>query len=304
MKPTHQPVLPDQVVHVLAPQKGESYLDCTAGFGGHAALVMERLGPAGRVILVDRDAGAITSLAERFGDRAEIVRASYLEAAKQLEAAEVVVGMILLDLGVSSPQIDNADRGFSFRADAPLDMRMDQSQALTAAMVVNQASLPALERIIRDYGEEPRARMVARAIVAARPITTTGQLARVVRPVAVRTDTIDAATRTFQAIRIEVNDELGQLAGALPILARRLAPGGRIAVISFHSLEDRIVKQFFDQESRDCICPPKQPICTCGHVASLHKLTRKPITADSLEIANNPRARSAKLRAAENLKQK
>jgi 16S rRNA (cytosine1402-N4)-methyltransferase len=286
---------------VLAPARGQSYLDATAGYGGHAAAVLERLDNDSRVILVDRDAHATAALAQRFGDRVEIIRADFLEAAERLVADGTLVDMILLDLGVSSPQIDNAERGFSFRRPAALDMRMDQSQRFTAADVVNGYPERELERIIRLYGEEPRARAVARAIVAARPLADTGQLARVIRRVAAATTEIDAATRTFQAIRIEVNGELTQLEKALPFMVRLLHPEGRLAVISFHSLEDRIVKQFFDQESRDCICPPKQPICTCGHIASLQKLTKTPLVADSTEIAINPRARSAKLRAAEKI---
>jgi 16S rRNA (cytosine1402-N4)-methyltransferase len=297
----HQPALLESVLQVLSPQKGESYLDGTAGYGGHAAAILQRVGPDSRVILVDRDAHAVLALNEQFGDRAEIMRATYRQAAERLLEDGTVVDMILLDLGVSSPQIDNGERGFSFRVPAPLDMRMDQSQSQTAAMVVNKAPQRELERILRDYGEEPKARAVARAIVRARPITTTVALARAVRPVAYASRDIDAATRTFQALRIEVNAELDQLRGALPVLGRLLSPGGRLAVISFHSLEDRIVKQFFDQEARDCICPPKQPVCTCGHVASLIKLTPKHISATSAEIALNPRARSAKLRAAEKI---
>jgi 16S rRNA (cytosine1402-N4)-methyltransferase len=262
---------------------------------------MERIGPDGSAILVDRDAHATQALADRFGDAAEIMHCSYLEAANRLFEDGRLVDMILLDLGVSSPQFDNADRGFSFKADAPLDMRMDQSQPVTAEMVVNRSSMPELERIIREYGEEPKARAVAKAIIAMRPITTTAKLAQVVRKAALGGGDIDPATRTFQAIRVEVNSELTQLADALPVLTKILAPGGRLAVISFHSLEDRIVKQFFDTESRDCICPPKQPVCTCGHVASVFKITSKPVTADSDEIAINPRARSAKLRAAEKI---
>jgi 16S rRNA (cytosine1402-N4)-methyltransferase len=301
MKPLHIPVLPDQVLRVLAPQKGESYLDCTAGYGGHAALVTKSIGETGQVILVDRDVIAIGHLRERFGEEARLIHADYLEAARRLVDEGTQADMVLLDLGVSSPQLDNPERGFSFKADAPLDMRMDQSQAKTAADVVNGYREAELERVIRDYGEEPKARAVARAIVAARPFATTGELAAVVRRAALRDKDIDAATRTFQAIRIEVNAELAQLAEALPVLTKLLAPGGRLAVISFHSLEDRIVKQFIDQESRDCICPPKQPVCTCGHVAQLRKLTRKPISGESDEIAINPRARSAKLRAAEKI---
>jgi 16S rRNA (cytosine1402-N4)-methyltransferase len=254
------------------------------------------------VILVDRDTRAIQALAETFGDRVQLIHADFLEAAVRLQADGTLVDMILLDLGVSSPQLDNAERGFSFRTDAELDMRMDQTQGRTAADVVNHLSQRDLERIIRDYGEEPKARAVSIAIVANRPFTTTKELARVVRKYAVHGD-IDAATRTFQAIRIEVNSELEQLQEALPVLVSLLSPHGRLAVISFHSLEDRIVKQFFDTESRDCICPPKQPICTCGHTATIQKLTRSPITADSTEIAFNPRARSAKLRAAEKINQ-
>ena len=208
--------------------------------------------------------------------------------------------MILLDLGVSSPQIDNPERGFSFKSDAPLDMRMDQSQSYTAAEVVNRMPEAKLASIIRTYGEEPKARAVAKAIVSGRPFATTTELARVVRRFALAGD-IDAATRTFQAIRIEVNGELDQLRETLPLLTKLLSYGGRFAIISFHSLEDRIVKQFIDQESRDCICPPKQPVCTCDHVASLRKITTKPIVGDSTEIAINPRARSAKLRAAEKI---
>jgi len=290
----------DQVLELLKPQKGETFLDGTAGYGGHAAPIIELLGPTGQAILVDRDIHATRALYERFGDQADVMHADYLEGAERLLEEGQLVDMILLDLGVSSPQIDNAERGFSFKADAVLDMRMDQSQSYTAADVVNRASERELERIIRTYGEEPKARAVARAIVAARPLATTGELARVVRGAALKGD-IDAATRTFQAIRIEVNGELDQLTAALPMLTKLLSLGGRFAIISFHSLEDRIVKQFFDQESRDCICPPKQPVCTCDHVASLRKITAKPVVGDSTEIAINPRARSAKLRAAEKI---
>jgi 16S rRNA (cytosine1402-N4)-methyltransferase len=304
MKPLdtpHQPVLLSEAVQVLAPKSGEAYLDGTAGFGGHATVVLEHLGETGRVILVDRDLQAVRHLRQRFGDRALIIRASFLEAAQRLLEDGTLVDMVLLDLGVSSPQFDNPERGFSFKADTALDMRMDQSQALTAQDVVNRWSGSELERILRTFGEEPKARAVARAIVQGRPFATTGELAKVVRRVAFHTSDIDPATRTFQAIRIAVNDELRQLEEALPILVRLLAPGGRIGVISFHSLEDRIVKQFFDRETRDCICPPKQPICTCGHTASLVKITRSPVMADTDELAFNPRARSAKLRAAEKI---
>jgi 16S rRNA (cytosine1402-N4)-methyltransferase len=301
MKTRHIPVLIDQVVRVLAPQRGESYLDATAGYGGHADVLMERIGSGSRAILVDRDAAATQALAARFGDQAEIIRADYLTAARRLLEDGTLVDIILLDLGVSSPQFDNRERGFSFSGDGPLDMRMDQSQRLTAAEVVNHWPAHELERIIRDYGEEPRARAVTRAIVRARPFSGTEDLAAVVRRAAAGTSGIDTATRTFQGLRIEVNAELEQLQAALPVLVKLLAPGGRLAVISFHSLEDRIVKQFLDYESRDCVCPPKQPVCTCGHVASVRKLTIRPIIASADDIAFNPRARSAKLRAAEKI---
>ncbi len=303
MKPKHQPVLLDPVIQMLLPRDGQTYLDCTAGYGGHAATILDRIGPKGQVILVDRDEKAITALEERFGDKAELIHSDFLGAARQLAERGRGVDMILLDLGVSSPQLDNAERGFSFKTKASLDMRMDQSQDFSAYDVVNNYREADLARIIREYGEEPRARAVAAAIVAARPLATTLELAVVVRRSAAPTTEIDRATRTFQAIRIEVNQELEELKQALPILVSLLNPGGSIAVISFHSLEDRIVKQYFDQQSRDCICPPKQPICTCDHPVTLGKLTTKPITADSHEIAINTRARSAKLRAAEKINQ-
>jgi 16S rRNA (cytosine1402-N4)-methyltransferase len=299
----HQPVLLDDTIQILDPKPGQLYLDATAGFGGHASVILDRLGPKGRAILVDRDAIAVRALSERFakaGDRVEIIHDSYLDAAERLADDGTLVDLILLDLGVSSPQLDQAERGFSFRADAPLDMRMDQSQSLTAAQVVNTYSQRELERIIRTYGEEHHARAIARDIVAARPIETTKELATLVRKIVGRSGDIDGATRTFQALRIEVNSELSQLEEALPQLVRLLVPGGRIAVITFHSLEDRIVKQFIDKESRDCICPPKQPICTCGHHATLEKLLSKPISGLTND-AINPRARSAKLRAAAKL---
>jgi 16S rRNA (cytosine1402-N4)-methyltransferase len=295
----HQPVLLDEVVQVLAPRAGMSYLDGTAGYGGHAAAIIERINPNGRAILVDRDINAVKALAARWGDRVEIIHTSFDAAADRLLEDGSLVDLILLDLGVSSPQLDNAERGFSFRTQAPLDMRMDQSQRRTAAEIVNGSDERTLAKILRDYGEEPRANAVARAIVNARPLSTTIELAKVVRRAAASTKDVDNATRSFQAIRIATNDELGQLGNALPKLVKLLAPGGKLAVISFHSLEDRIVKQFFETESRDCICPPKQPVCTCGHVASLVKLTKRPIVADDHAIAINPRARSAKLRAAE-----
>jgi 16S rRNA (cytosine1402-N4)-methyltransferase len=291
----HKPVLLEEVVKWLNPQKGEAYLDGTAGYGGHAAPIMERLGPSGRVVLVDRDRLAIKALGERFDNTAEIIHSTYSEAAESLLESGDLFDLILLDLGVSSPQFDMPERGFSFSKAAQLDMRMDQSQHLSAAEVVNNYSVGKLGNLLRDLGQEPRWRQVAQAIVEHRPFSTTTELAKIVGQVAARSQT-DPSTKTFQAIRMEVNDELAEITKALPILIQLLTPGGRMAVISFHSLEDRIVKQFIDTESRDCICPPKQPVCTCNHQASVAKLTAKAVDGAKYD-SSNPRARSAKLRA-------
>ena len=295
MKPKHTPVLVKEVARLLSPRAGETYFDGTAGFGGHAQEVLEQIG-AGRMILSDRDPQAVETLRQAFGENAEVWQLSFSEAAVKLANENIHPNMILLDLGVSSPQLDQPERGFSFTTDGPLDMRMDTTASLTASDVVNNYSEQELADIIGRYGEEHRAKSVARAIAASRPFTSTGQLAAVVRAVAGRDGKIDAATRTFQAIRIEVNQELAELEIALPILTEQLAIGGRIAVISFHSLEDRIVKRWFEQESKDCICPPATPICVCDHQASLAKLTKKPVLGS--EDSHNLRARSAKLRAA------
>lgn len=299
-KNTHEPVLLDQVLQLLDPQPGESYLDATAGFGGHAGAIIDRIGADGRVVLVDRDPQSTRFLEERFGDRASVIKANYLDAAKELVENGSLFDLILLDLGVSSPQIDNPDRGFSFKASGPLDMRMDPSQGLTAADVVNSYTEVQLVELIRDLGEERFARRVARCIVASRPLYTTTELADVVRRAVPRSGHIDPATRTFQAVRIVVNDELDSLGQSLGWILRLLNPGGRVAAITFHSLEDRIVKNWIEVESRDCICPPKSPICTCKHQATLEKLNRTVIKGEILD-AINPRARSAKLRAAKKI---
>lgn len=293
----HQPVMLKEVLKLLNPQPGQVYFDATAGLGGHAAEVIRQIGPKGRAILADRDSTAIRSLQQRFDGEVELIRSNYAEAAQRLLEGGELVDMILLDLGVSSPQIDIAERGFSFRLNGPLDMRMDQSQALTAATVVNTYSQKELEKLIREYGEERRAKKVAEAIVRQRPFEQTAELAQAIRKVVGHSGKIDAATRTFQALRIEVNAELASLEEALPLLLQLLEPEGRLVIISFHSLEDRIVKNFIDQESRDCICPPKQPVCTCLHQASLKKITRGAMAGNTYDT-HNPRARSAKLRAA------
>lgn len=296
MNQHHTPVLLAQTMALLNPQKGESYLDGTAGFGGHAEAVISAIGDEASVVLVDRDQTAIDALKAKFGQRAVILQKDYLAAAQDLVDEGRQFDLILLDVGVSSPQLDQAERGFSFRADANLDMRMDQSQELTAEIIVNTWKQEDLANVIYEYGEERRSRAVARAIVAARPVTSTKQLADIVRSVVPKgASKIDPATRTFQAIRIAVNNELDQLAKALPLLVQLLSAGGRLAVISFHSLEDRIVKQFFDTESKDCVCPPRTLVCICKHTATVAKLTKKPVVADNND--SNPRARSAKLRA-------
>jgi len=299
MKQKHKPVLLQEVLRLLQPKRGESYLDGTAGFGGHAQAILEQTAAFESAVLVDRDRDAVVHLQDFFVD-SEILHDTYLGAAERLARVHRTFDMILLDLGVSSPQLDRPERGFSFRQSGALDMRMDQSAGISAQDVVNEYPLERLERIIREYGEERYAKRVARAIVRDRPFRTTGELAESVRASVGYVRDIDPATRTFQAIRIEVNDELAQLASALPVLLQLLNDGGRLTVISFHSLEDRIVKNFMHTESRDCICPPKQPICTCGHVASIRLLTRRPITGSDYD-AINPRARSAKLRAAEKI---
>lgn len=304
----HVPVLLRIVIDGLALQAGGRYIDGTLGAGGHAEAILRAAGPEGRLLGFDRDATALGLARLRlaaFGERVVIVHDSY-ESMGQLAPLHgfAQVDGILLDLGLSSIQLDDPTRGFSFRHDGPLDMRFDPTADVpTAADLANTLPEEDLVRLLRDYGEERRARRIARAIVESSPLHTTGALVAAIEQAAPRNprDKIHPATRTFQALRIAVNDELGALERTLPDAITLLKPGGRLAVISFHSLEDRIVKTFIRRESRDCICPPEQPICTCDHRASLRIITRKPIRATEDEIAANPRARSAKLRIAERL---
>ena len=303
----HIPVLLTQVLDGLnvAAHPDGLFVDGTLGAAGHAAALLHATHNA-RLLGFDRDTQALTIARETlapYGERAVLVHASYEQMgtlAPQLGFA--AVDGILLDLGISSMQVDNAERGFAFRADGPLDMRFDPgSGEQTAADLVNTLDEQALANILFEYGEEHDSRRIARAIVAARPLTTTTQLAEVIArsvkmPKGQHKHHIHPATRSFQALRIAVNDELGAVERVLPTAIQLLAPGGRLAVISFHSLEDRIVKQYFKRESTDCICPPHQPVCTCGHVASIDLVARKPISADEAEIAANPRSRSAQLR--------
>lgn len=302
----HLSVLYHDTILALKPQSPGRYVDATVGAGGHAAGILQASSPEGKLLGLDRDPQALELASQRlsvYGDRVVLRQASYTTLLEQLAAIGWTgVQGVLMDLGVSSMQIDTPERGFSFQSEGPLDMRFDPSQATTAADLVNRLSETELADLIWEFGEERHARRIARAIVQARPLQTTTQLADVVlKAVRGERSKIHPATRTFQALRIAVNEELKGLAETLPQAVKALAPGGRLAVISFHSLEDRIVKQFFRRESRDCICPPDQPVCICGHKASIREITRRPIVANEEEIAANPRARSAKLRVAEKL---
>jgi 16S rRNA (cytosine1402-N4)-methyltransferase len=300
----HIPVLFQAVLSALAPQPGGRFIDATVGAGGHAAGVLAATAPHGQLLGLDRDPAALAVARERlstYGERVRLVQASFADLAAIARAQGfVAVDGILFDLGLSSLQLADPSRGFSFQAEGPLDMRFEPTQDLTAADLVNELPVDDLAELLYQYGEERESRRIARAIVQARPIRTTRQLAAVVaRAVGGRRGRIHPATRTFQALRIAVNDELAQLQAALPQAVALLRPGGRLAVITFHSLEDRIVKEFMRRESRDCICAPGLPVCVCGHTASLRLITRKPITPSAEEVQANPRSRSAKLRVAE-----
>ncbi len=304
MTPHHIPILVQPILDSLLP--AERILDGTVGAGGHSAALLEAGG--GALIGLDRDPQALALARERlapFGARAQIIHSSYADMRQVVRAQGWdAVDAMLLDLGASSMQFDTAERGFSFRVDAPLDMRFDPtSEDATAADIVNTWDEDDLANIFYRYGEEPHGRRLARAVVRARPLMTTGALAAAIEHAAPRRpgDKIHPATRVFQALRIAVNDELGVIERVLPEAIELLAPGGRFAVISFHSLEDRIVKDAFRLASTDCICPPRAPICICGHVATTRILTKKPLIADESETAANPRSRSAKLRIVEKL---
>ena len=283
----HVPVLMSPVLEYLNPRVGESYLDLTAGYGGHSGAVLERTKTPTLATLIDRDPYAIAALGdfERRGVR--LMHRDFLSASQELYAEGKRFDIILADLGVSSPHLDNADRGFAFGQEGPLDMRMDTTQTLTAATIVNSYDADELQRIIREYGEEPRAKLIAHAIIEARPLSTTSELADTIRKVMPKGGKTHPATRTFQGLRIAVNDELELLRAALPIWIALLNPGGRLGVISFHSLEDRIVKQIFADRSGN------------RYDSELEVLTKHPIVADRQELVFNPRARSAKLRVVE-----
>ncbi|GAP14284.1 16S rRNA (cytosine(1402)-N(4))-methyltransferase [Longilinea arvoryzae] len=302
----HLPVLYQEIIHALRPHSPGRYVDATVGAGGHALGILQDSSPEGLLLGLDLDPQALEIASRRlsaFESRVTLRQVSYTTLQRQLaDLGWNAVDGIVIDLGVSSMQIDTPERGFSFLADGPLDMRFSPDQPTSAADLINTLPETELADLIYRYGEERASRRIARAIVQARPLHTTAQLAEVIlRASGGRRGRIHPATRTFQALRIAVNHELDALEEFLPQAVQSLAPGGRLAVISFHSLEDRIVKQYFRLESRDCICPPDQPVCTCGHKASLVEVNRHPIEATAEEASRNPRARSAKLRIVEKL---
>jgi 16S rRNA (cytosine1402-N4)-methyltransferase len=283
----HEPVLLTEVLTNLAPKKGESLLDATAGYGGHSSEILKISENYKDSVLIDRDQMAIDHLQARFTDKAiKIVKSDYYNAAKVLAEQNAKFDLILADLGLSSPHLNIASRGFSFINPGPLDMRMDTNQSLTAGEIVNKWDLEQLEKIIREYGEEPKARLIAKRIVAERPFYTTEELAKSIARLQSRWQKKHPATRTFQALRIAVNDELWQLKSALPIWVSLLKPGGRIVIISFHSLEDRIVKAFFAEHGANT------------YDAILEIPRKNPVLPSKNEIVHNPRSRSAKLRIA------
>ena len=301
----HIPVLADDVRRLLSVCPGETVVDCTFGAGGHAALLAADLQGRGRFIAIDRDPSVRTyfeSFKRRFGSlQPRLLRGELSLVLEQLGSNGVQADAILLDLGVSSMQLDRPERGFSYAVDAPLDMRMDPSADVSAANLVNEASEKELAQIFRRYGEERYARQIARAVLRARPLARTGELVDVIRaaiPAPARFGEGHPAKRVFQALRIAVNDELGSLERALPAALEMLRPGSRLAVISFHSLEDRIVKTFLRNAERGCTCPPDFPVCVCGNEPVMRALSRKPIRPSAEEVAENPRAASARLRAA------
>lgn len=284
---SHYPVLLSEVLAALSPKEGDSYLDLTAGYGGHAEAIMDRTLKPHNTTLVDRDQNAVAYLGQQFKDRGvRVIHQDFLSASRELLGLGQQFDLILADLGVSSPHLDNARRGFSIKTDGPLDMRMDERQTLTADEVVNNYQEADLARLIHEYGDEPRAKKIASLIVENRPIATTHELANIVAQAWPGYSRVHPATRTFQAIRIVVNNELGQLEQSLPLWVDLLAPGGRIAIISFHSLEDRLVKRFLASQSGN------------RYDAVLQLLTKQPVTGGADEVVFNPRARSAKLRAA------
>jgi 16S rRNA (cytosine1402-N4)-methyltransferase len=307
MGTTHVPVLGAELIDALAPRPGETAIDATVGGGGHSRLLADRIGPSGTLIGIDRDPAAeerFAQLAAEVPCATRFVRAGFAEALGGLLAEGQAADVVTLDLGISSIQVDTRDRGFSYSYDAPLDMRMDPSQELTAAEVVNRWDERRLSRLLREYGEERYAQRIARAIGVRRRqarLESTQQLVEVIKaaiPAPAAFAGGHPAKRTFQAIRIAVNDELGQLDAALPLAWDVLRPRGRLGVISFHSLEDRRVKRFMSERARGCVCPPDLPVCVCGRVPEAELVTRGAVRPSPGELADNPRSSSARLRVA------
>lgn len=300
----HLSVLADELVDLIGPQPGETVIDCTFGAGGHARLVADRIGPEGTLIAIDRDPVARTRFQEFEAEarcRTVFIPSEFSQALKSLQSEGIQASALYMDLGMSSLQVDAADRGFSYSHDAPLDMRMDPRQSLTAEEILNTWNEQQLSRMLRELGEERYSGGIARQIVARRPLHTTSDLVEAIKagmPAAARFGSGHPARRSFQALRIAVNGELEAIDAALPIAWDTLETGGRMAVISFHSLEDRRIKRFFNDLATGCTCPPELPVCVCGHEPEAEVLTRKPISADDDEVAANPRARSARLRGA------
>ncbi len=303
----HVPVLFKEVIAGLQPRAGGKYIDGTVGAGGHAEGILESSAPSGLLLGLDRDPDGVR-VAKRFlssaGARATLMHASFVEMARcAQDLGWKRVDGILLDLGLSSRQLENGRRGFSFMREGPLDMRFDPTSGMKAAEIVNLWTQNEIAQVLSEFGEERRSKRISQAMVQARPIDNTLDLARIVAEQ--KSGKIrgrrHAATKTFQALRMAVNAELDALKDALPLALGLLVPGGRLAVIAFHSLEDRIVKQVFRRESRDCLCPPEHIVCACGHRASIRQVMRRPIQPTTEEVIQNPRSRSARLRIAEKL---
>ncbi|MGZ6576510.1 MAG: 16S rRNA (cytosine(1402)-N(4))-methyltransferase RsmH [Solirubrobacteraceae bacterium] len=312
MTRTHIPVLAGELIALTEPRPGEVAVDCTFGGGGHARLIADCLGPAGTLIGIDRDPVAEERFAEISAEvscQTRFIRADFVTGLSQLQQEGQRADLVYLDLGMSSMQVDTWVRGFSYAYDAPLDMRMDPDDELTAQDIVNTWDERRLARLLREYGEERYASQIARAIVRTRrrqELSSTHQLVEVIKsaiPVPAQFAGGHPARRTFQALRIAVNDELAQLDAALPIAWDLLRPNGRFAAISFHSLEDRRVKRFLADRARGCICPPEIPICVCGHEPEAELLTRRAVAPSPGEVAENPRSKSAHLRAARKLEE-
>lgn len=310
MTQTHIPVLAGELIDLLDPHPGETAVDCTFGGGGHARLIADRIGPAGTLIAVDRDPVAeerFDAIAAELPCQTRFIRADFVTALGRLQAEAVTADLAYLDLGMSSMQVDTWERGFSYAYDAPLDMRMGPDQDLTAREIVNDWEERRIARLLREYGEERFANRIAHAIARARrreELVSTQQLVEVIKgavPVPAQFAGGHPARRTFQALRITVNEEMFQLDAALPAVWKLLRPGGRLAVISFHSLEDRRVKRFLTERARGCLCPPELPVCVCGRRPEAELLTRRALVPTQGEVAENPRSKSAHLRAARKL---